>query len=431
MSSSAIVARPLEEKLVFAAWVGVWPLYAIGALYIAGPVLTAVLIGLIAWRAYAGALLPKEQRLAPIPVAIWIWLFAMAAMLLALIVGHTQEGLGGGKTIKSTIGWAKGWLLLAVFPLAGACLNIRLDTLCRANRWFVVSMLIATPLLLLAHAVGLPTKVFVSPLKVVGGSGPEYFTFFLYALDPESGGARLQYIAPWAPAAGLVANVMLVLSMEDARPTWRTIGVITSVLVVLLCQSRMALLCMLMAWPCASLISQLSRGWPVLAASVSALVGSLLAAPIASTVMSTIDKVNGMRSGSNRVRGVLNEMAFDRWWTEARIWGHGIVENGPHVVEYMPIGSHHTWLGLLFVKGAIGFVAFSVAMVWTTFELMIVSQYKRQARGALAMIFIMWFFSFSENLEMLAYLYWPGLVVIGIGLRSGARSPSRSVTPEL
>ena len=122
-----------------------------------------------------------------------------------------------------------------------------------------------------------------------------------------------------------------------------------------------------------------------------------------------------------RVRAGLNDMAFDRWWTEARIWGHGIVENGPHHVEYMPIGSHHTWLGLLFVKGAVGFLALFLAMVWTTLDLAFAAQARREARAGLAVIFVMWFFSFSENLEMLAYLYWPGLVAIGVGLKLKTR----------
>ena len=44
------------------------------------------------------------------------------------------------------------------------------------------------------------------------------------------------------------------------------------------------------------------------------------------------------------------------------IWGHGTVERGPHIVEYMPIGSHHTWNGLLFVKGMVGYAGLAVPM---------------------------------------------------------------------
>ena len=44
-------------------------------------------------------------------------------VLVALWAGHMNWGLGVGKTIKSTIGWAKGWALLALFPAAGAILQ--------------------------------------------------------------------------------------------------------------------------------------------------------------------------------------------------------------------------------------------------------------------------------------------------------------------
>ena len=420
MSSPADPQRAVEERLIFWSLAGTWGLYAVGALYIAGPVLGVALAAIYAVRAYAAPALPAAHRPHPMPVTIMVWIGAMAVMLIALVIGHFLQDLGAAKTVKSTIGWAKGWALLAIFPLAGACLLVRKETLFKANGWFALQTLILIPVFLAAPAIGLPEKVFVSPLKIVGGPGPEYFTLFLYTLDPESGAVRLQFTAPWAPAAGFVANVMLILALEDKRLFWRVVGVTAAIGIVMLCKSRMALLCLMLAWPMAFFIGKLARGWPALLASAGALFAGLFSAQIIDAFTAFIDRVNGMRAGSNRVRQALNDMAFDRWWTEARIWGHGIVENGPHHVESMPIGSHHTWLGLLFVKGAVGFMALLLAMLWTTVELALAAQVRREARAGLAVIFVMWFFSFSENLESLAYLYWPGLVMMGIGLRAAA-----------
>ena len=422
MSSPANPQRTIEDRLIFWALAGTWILYGAGALYIAGPVLGVMLAAIYAVRAYTAPSLPADARPQEMPITIMLWIAAMIVMLIALLIGHAVQDLGLAKTIKSTIDWAKGWALLAIFPLAGACLLIQTETLVRANRWFVLQTLVLIPVLLAAPAIGLPEKVFVSPLKLLGGAGPEYFTVFLYTLDPESGAARLQFTAPWAPAAGLIANVMLILAMEDKRLFWRFLGVTTAVVIVLLCKSRMALLCLLLAWPMAFLIGNLARGWPALLASAGALGIGLFSTQIVNFGTAFIVRMNGMRAGSNRVRQALNEMAFDRWWTEARIWGHGIVERGPHHVENMPIGSHHTWLGLLFVKGAVGFLALFVVMLWTTVELALAAQVRQEARAGLAVIFVMWFFSFSENLESLAYLYWPGLVMIGIGLRAAAQA---------
>ena len=43
------------------------------------------------------------------------------------------------------------------------------------------------------------------------------------------------------------------------------------------------------------------------------------------------------------IAGTKGRIEIDAFW-----FGHGTVAPGPHLVEYMPIGSHHTWFGLLF-----------------------------------------------------------------------------------
>jgi hypothetical protein len=95
------------------------------------------------------------------------------------------------------------------------------------------------------------------------------------------------------------------------------------------------------------------------------------------------------------------------------VWGHGIVERGPHLVEYMPIGSHHSWYGLLFVKGAVGFGALALPMAWSVVELTIKAQRSGVARLGLGIVLVMFLYTFGENLEILTYLLWPGLVVLG------------------
>jgi hypothetical protein len=41
---------------------------------------------------------------------------AQLVMEVALIMGHLNWELGTGKLIKSSVGWAKGWALIAIFP---------------------------------------------------------------------------------------------------------------------------------------------------------------------------------------------------------------------------------------------------------------------------------------------------------------------------
>jgi hypothetical protein len=65
----------------------------------------------------------------------------------------------------------------------------------------------------------------------------------------------------------------------------------------------------------------------------------------------------------------------------------------------------------------VGFAALAVPMIWTTVEMLISAQSSTTARTGLAVMLTLWLFTFGENLEIQVYMYWPGLVIIGIALR--------------
>ena len=168
MDQTARHSRAPEDALVGLSLSLTWAVYLFGGLYVLGPVLGVGLTGFLLARMYlhdAGIAVRPVQT---IPGGVWIWIAGMLAMLLALQVGHMNQQLGMGQTIKSTIGWAKGWALLALFPLVGACLDIKLETLIRACGWVALGTLLVTPAFMLAPMVGLPEVLFVSPLKAVG-----------------------------------------------------------------------------------------------------------------------------------------------------------------------------------------------------------------------------------------------------------------------
>ena len=162
-----------------------WVFYLFGALYVVGPVLGWILGGLAALSLYLGpAIRPDLRATGPIPPVIWAWIIGMFAMLVVLWIGHLDWQLGLKQTIKSSIGWAKGWALMFLFPLAGAVLPVRREPIVRAYCVVAAMTLIALPIFLVAPYIGLPSTIFTSPLKVIGGPGPEYFTVYLYTLDP-------------------------------------------------------------------------------------------------------------------------------------------------------------------------------------------------------------------------------------------------------
>jgi len=356
-----------------------------------------------------------------VPPGVWIWIVGMAGMLLALWVAHAVEQLGMAQTVKSTIGWVKGWALLAVFPLVGACLAIRPAIVIRAMGWFAAQTLLLIPMLVVAAFANLPSKLFVSPLQIVGGPGPEFFSVYLYTVDPSNGSLRWQFIAPWAPAAGMIGCLMFTLAFFEEDRRFRWIGLLTAVLVCLMTRSRMALLFVIIFPPALWILSRLTRSWMLGGFAVASAALGLLADTAIRIVQDSITAFRGARAASTRVREALGRIATERWWEEAPIWGHGIVERGPHYVEFMPIGSHHTWFGLLFVKGVVGFAALAVPLLWAFLEMVLLAQVAVLGRLGLAICMILFFFSFGENLEILAYLFWPGLVLLGAAFAEAQR----------
>lgn len=424
MDTQTLSPQNFEERLIWYGITGTYGFYLVGGLYVMAPVLAWVLlIYLMKKLWYQNATTPAQERI-HIPVAVWVWIIAMLVMEFALLVGHIDWGLGPAKTLKSSIGWAKGWALMAIFPLIG-CLNIRPELIYRAVAIVCLQTLILLPLLVAAWLLHLPEDLYVSPVKLVGGPTPEFFKVSLYNISHD-GSVRWYLFAPWAPALGLVANIYLLCALHEKNRFWFWVGILGSIAMVLASKSRLALVVMTMI-PLASWgLGQLTRSWALYLAGGASVTAGLFAPQLVNLFGDISNRFRAARIGSSRVRETLARIAVDRWRDEAPVWGHGIVEKGPHLVEYMPIGSHHSWYGLLFVKGAVGFLALAIPLAWSFVELVLKAQASREARLGLAVIMLLFLYTFGENLEILAYLFWPGLVLLGIAHKQPLQNPLAS-----
>jgi hypothetical protein len=239
----------------------------------------------------------------------------------------------------------------------------------------------------------------------------------------DSPSARWSFFSPWAPAAGMVANVYLIIALQDRATLWKMIGIAACICMCWMSQSRLALIA-LFAVPAITLaLSGLTRPRIFFASAFAATTAGLLIEQLMELTDVANAKFVAARAASSRVRATLGRIALQRWQDEAPIFGHGAVERGPHLVEYMPIGSHHTWYGLLFVKGAVGFAALAIPMFASFVELILKAQTSRTARGGLAMIITLLLYTFGENLEILVYQFWPGLLLVGRASRQHFHSP--------
>lgn len=429
MSEEGVIEpESFEEKVVWYSITYTWVFYLLGALYVLAPAIGWVLVVWIGWKAYTRTpeTLPRDRI--RIPFGVWVWTVAMLVMLLALIVGHIGYSLGAAQTLKSTMGWVKGWALMAVFVAIGGCLDIRPQVLYRAANRLALQTVILVPLFLVSPIAHLPGHLYVSPLQALGGPGPDFFEVQLWGREPD-GGARWRFWAPWAPAAGFVANVNMILGMQDRSRGWRTCGVLSAVSICLMSASRLALINILVTPAITFALARLSRPATFLFAATLTAIGGLTAQQILDLIGVMKQRFDGARAASSRVRATLGRIAFQRWKDEAPVFGHGIVERGPHLVEYMPIGSHHTWYGLLYVKGMVGFGALGAAMVCSSVELVAKAQGSRTARAALSILITLWMYTFGENLEILVYLFWPGLILMGFAFRQPLKAVSRADAP--
>ncbi|MEL4430648.1 O-antigen ligase family protein [Shewanella mangrovisoli] len=417
MDTQTYTPENSDERLVWLAITGTYFFWFLGAMYLVAPVIGWILV----LRMLGRLLFYAEGCRISLPIVSWI--FAMLLMLLALVIGHLVEHLGIAQLIKSSIGWAKGWALLAVFPLIGG-LQIRPQLIYRACCVVGKHTLILFPLFVLAWLLHLPTTLYVSPLSIVGGPGPEFFAVSLYEIDPGSGMPRWRLFTPWAPALGMVGNFYFLFALQETNKRYRFYGLAGSILMVLISQSRLAILCCLALVCYFNFIRYAKSPWLYLLVSPVFLLAGIFGESVLSSIEASIHSVKAARADSTRVREALGQIALERWANEAIVWGHGIVERGPHMVEYMPIGSHHTWYGLLFVKGIVGAFALAVALFVSVLSLLPSLMQSRLSAVGMAVLMILLLYTFGENLEILAYLFWPGLIVLGIAHNQAKKAAS-------
>lgn len=408
----------LEEQLIFWALALHYPVYIVGGLYVLGSALGWLLLMVFLLRGFLTGGVSSRGALAKISPLVWFWVLGMLTMLVALWVAHIDRQLGTGMAIKSTIGWAKGWALLALFPLLGVILRVRPAVLVRGVSITAASALPFAALGILAYIAGMSGDLYHSPLQAVGGPG-EVFHIRLFGMNPETGRPRWQFIGPWAPAAGLMACFYLAIILREQSAFWRRAGIAGALFMVLLSQSRAGLAIFILIPVLSWGIGRLREPWILLLLGLGLPALVLLGEPVYQAGMDAYTQVKESRPGSTRVRAALARIALQRWEYEAPIWGHGIVERGPKIVEYMPIGTHHSWYGLLFVKGIVGLLALALPMALTSVYLLYLAQKSRLAQTGMVLCIIMVSYSFFENLEILSYLYWPALFWLGVSLQPG------------
>lgn len=400
----------IEEKLIKGFLVWTYPIYFLGGTYLVGSVIGWLILMVILLRKFVA-----PNSLPPrIPAMVWLWVMAMCFMLLVLWIGHADWYLGMAKTIKSSIGWAKGWALIALFIFVGAVANINPRHVIRGTCIVAFHSMIFAAITFFAAMVKIPGELYISPLQFIGGPGPTFFSVSLYGLNPETGAARWQFFGPWSPAAGMLACLYLVICFAEPDRKWRMRGIMGCLVMCLLTQSRAGWAIFIGLLPVLAMGDNIRHPRFLFTVGLVTVLVLTLGQPVIDAILQGYEDVKNQRPDSTRVRNTLANLALQRWQSEAYWFGHGIVEQGPKIVEGMPIGSHHTWYGLLFVKGLAGMLSLLIPMLISLLYLFAHALFYSLARIAFFLMAVLLGYSFFENLEILVYIFWPALLIIGM-----------------
>jgi O-Antigen ligase len=413
---AALKPQTSAERVIWYTIVLSYPMYFLGLVFPVNTTLPWILlinVGMRFWQQSDRTPLAERVR---IPAIVGVWVVGMLTVLVALLVGLTDSNYDIREIIRSSLNWCREWALYPICLTLGSCLRIRPQIIYRAVCNLCAQSLVMITIGIVAFAAKLPDLIYNSPIERLTQNGKLFYEVRLYVIDLDSGGLRFTLFAPWAPALGLIACIYFLLVLQESHRGWKTIGIVGATAMILASLSRGSFIflpaAMLLIWVWVSA----NRAYLQLVAGFLLFWATLFSFAVTQVFETAIDGFVGARKSSSQLREVIQRVSLDRF-ADAPIWGHGKQVAGPKVLKGMPLGSHHTWVGLLFSHGIVGFMAVLIPVVATLVILAIRAKADRLARVALAVMLVVLFTSMGESMEKLAYLFWPALVLVGMALR--------------
>ena len=419
MSGISIKPQNLPEKLVWYYIISTYPVYFLGAHFVLTPLLASFLVVYLIlkwWNQTEETPLAEKITISP---SVWVWLLAMLVIEFALIVGHLNFDLGIPTLIKSSQIWYRSWALFALFPLAGH-LNIRPQLIYRAVCILCLQSLIMVLIGTITNFIGIPNITYISPLKATGGMPIQYEAKIFHGIQE-----RLVLFAIWPTFLALLGSMYFCFSLQEIDKKWRFIGILSSILMIITSQSRTATVGLPLIIAAVWFLTNIYKPWVQLATAFMSFWIGVFAQALIDFIKNFKEEFDNFRAGSSKIRAIIYRMTLERWWHEAPIWGFGIRDETPAITVHLPLGTHNTWFGALYSYGLVGCVALAVAFLWSFIDLLIKAQTSDVAKVGLSIILVLLLGSLADNLEFFTYLYWPGLIILGIAFKE---NPSQCLT---
>jgi O-Antigen ligase len=404
----------LPEKLMWYYIINNYLIYLLGAQFILAPLMAWFLLGYLAVKWWNQNEDTPELDQIHISNTSWIWVIAALLIAITHFVGSLDFGVDNYVMLRDFFnGWVRMWGLFAIFPLIGH-LNIRPQLIFRAVCIFCAQSIFLVILFWMISLVnGGQGYTYISPLYKFGGPLNYYTIIIGNALDMTE--RRLFMSAPWAPALGLLASIYFFLTTQETDKKWRYLGMIGALALIFSTFSRTAIVGVPIVYLFALSISKIIQPWTQVLWGITAFLASIFGDRISNIFQDFISGVKQYRSGSTRSREEINQLAFNAWKNEALIWGHGsYYERSSGLAGYRSYNSDTTIYSILYSSGLIGAVSIAILFVWTFFDLLKKIHKHSYAIVGLEIIGVLILFLSTENIQVTAYLYWPGLVVLGI-----------------
>ena len=410
-----------EESLVWYVIIGTYGIYVLGILFPIYSLLAWVLGGYLGLKMLSQSSNTAAKGKISIPWITWLWGICSLIILVATCVGIIDFKLGTNPLLRGILGWLTSTAIMPLFLLSG-CLNIRPKLIYRAVCILCLQSLIAIPIAYAAYYINLPDILYTSPIERLIQNGPIFHNVGFYTSDYGADNIRLFLFTPWCPALGLVSNVFFFMTLQESNKKWRYIGIVGAIAMNIVSFSRVALvslpLVLMIIWG----LKNFTRPGVQIIAGIVSFIAGIFSYQLANTATELVDSFHSSRADSSRVRAALQRVAIDAW-QEAPIWGHGAQKPGPPVLANMPIGSHHTWIGMLYTKGLVGFLALLIPVTCSFIDLLFKARESKISETALSILLVLLAFSFGEQIDVLAYIIWPGLIIMGMAFKQNRRIP--------
>ena len=422
-----------------------WPEALLVAYFTALPLLWAVGLVLPLAVLMVGGILVGAVRERRAYAFAWPWFLVGGCQLFA----STANLLAHGQPLilvprHALASYVLGWWMLGACVAIGASGLVRPQRLLRAAaRVGLYCVALAAVLYPLAVAHGWQYLHVLTPIgRLLPVSMPStsfYFGMLLYNWEELFGVLlpRLSLLFPWTTAMGF-GGLCLVFVVANEPVAWRRrLGLASGVFMVLSSMSRLAGLLLLaalalrqwLALPRALQALTLALG--VFAATALGVVSTLTAGAPMALVEALQARVENLRPSATRSRELVYEKTRDGL-ADAPLLGHGwpgepvYPEDFPQVMAgggTMVPGSHSTYVGLMYLGGALTLAAFLFALARTTWLVARAGGSAPLRHNTLVLLAVIAITGVGEGLYSLIVPTLYAFLWLGVALRLGRRAP--------